>query len=164
MRCLLFFLFLLPALTPVAAQKVLQIERAGSARTTKLLIGTPITYKVKGDDIWRRGVIVDLLIDRNTIALEDRYVRLDQIEAFRYDRGWARAASVSLYTFGPAWSGFALVGTLTDGDPDTHYRASDAVVTAASLGLGFVVQRLFRHKTVRFGERKRLRLLDLSAG
>lgn len=144
------------------SQKVLQIERYGKARTTKLFIGDPVYYRVKGDEVWHSGYIDDLLIERNVIALEDRYVNLGDIEAFRYYQPWAKAAGISLYTFGAAWSGFALIGTLTDNDPSTNYRTSDAVVSAVSVGLGFAVERLFYRKKIRFGERKRLRMLDLS--
>lgn len=162
MRIIIFLLCSIGLGTPGLAQKVLQIEKYGSPKTKKLYIGEDIHYKLEGDEIWYRGYIDDLLVDREIIALEDRYINMNDIEAFRYDRSWADPAGISLYTFGGAWSGFALIGTLTDGDPNTNYRASDAIVSGVSIGLGFVVQRFFGKKTVRFGKRRRLRMLDLT--
>ncbi len=159
--CLFLFVCLFAA-REASAQKVLQIEKYGRAKTEKFYIGDPVTYQVQGEDIWHTRYIEDLLIDRDLIMFDDRYVALDDIRAFRYDVGIAKAASISLYTFGAAWSGFALVGTLTDGDPDTNYRASDAVVTGVSIGLGFLLGELLSKRTVKFGGRKRLRMLDLS--
>lgn len=162
MHIILPVLFSLCCLTTVSAQKVLQIERYGSPRTTKLYIGDEFTYKVYGDDLWRTRQLEDLIIDRNVIVLDDRYVNLKDIEALRYRRGWTQPISISLYTFGTAWSAFALVGTLTDGDPDTRYRPSDAIVSGVSLGLGWGIQKLFGTKTIRLGKRRRLRMLDLT--
>jgi len=162
MRPFLFFLLLGSFLHIAKAQKILQIEKYGSPRTEKLFIGDAITYQLKEDDMWYSGQITNLLVDQNIISLDDRYVQLENIDAFRYQRGWAKPVGISLYTFGVAWSGFALIGTATDGDPSTSYRASDAVVSAVSIGLGFVVSKLLATKTIRFGKRRRLRMLDLS--
>lgn len=161
MRFLLLSLLLPLLSTHVEGQKVLQIEKYGSPKTRKLFIGDEITFQVKGDEQWYTSQIADLLVEQDVIALDDRYVNLADIAAFRYERGWTRPASISLYTFGLAWSGFALIGTATDGDPSTRYQASDAIVSAVSLGLGFAVSKLFARKTIRFGKRRRLRMLDL---
>lgn len=160
-KILLLALAFLSAST-LLAQKVLQIETRGRVKTQKLFIGDEIRYRVVGDDLWHTGYISDLLIEKNVIALEDRYLKLEEIEAMRWYRGWTKPVSISLYTFGLAWSGFALIGTVTDGDPETNYRWSDAIVTAVSVAAGWIVQKFFRWRTVRFGNRKRLRMLDLS--
>jgi hypothetical protein len=148
--------------SPCLAQKVLQIEKYGSPRTKKLFIGQKIEYKLKSGDDWHRDYIEDLLVERKLIALSDRYLKLDDIEAFRYERPLATAAGKSLFWFGLGWSGFAAIGTATDGDPDTRYRWSDAAVTGASLGLAYLIPKTFRYKKEKFGKRKRLRILDLT--
>jgi hypothetical protein len=162
MHIILPLLVSLCCLTAVSAQKVLQIERYGNPRTTKLYIGEELTYKVYGDDLWRTRHLEDLIIDRNVIVLDDRYVNLKDIEAIQYQRGWTQPISISLYTFGTAWSALALVGTLTDGNPDTRYRPSDAIVSGVSLGVGWGIHQLFGTKTIRLGKRRRLRMLDLT--
>jgi len=162
MRIIFFLLCSIGMLSPGLTQKILQIEKYGSPKTKKLFIGQKIKYKLEGDDIWYQGYIDDLIVDREIIALEDRYINMNDIEAFRYNRSWSGPVGISLYTFGAAWSGFALIGTITDGDPDTNYRSSDAIVSGVAIGLGFVVQRFLAKKTVRFGKRRRLRMLDLT--
>ncbi len=144
------------------AQKVLQIEKYGSPKTKKMYIGEEINYKLKNDEVWYRGVIEDLDIERNWIVLPDRYVPLDSIEAFRRPKGWSKAARTSLYTFGAGWSANALIGTLTDNNPDTHYLWSDAVVTGTSWLTGWILPKIFKNKITKFGKKRRLRMLDLT--
>lgn len=155
-------LLLLFSVVLANAQKVLQIEKYGSAKTRKIYIGQEINYKLKNDESWYRGIIEDFNIEKNLIVLPDRYVSVDSVEAFRKTKNWSRAARTSLYTFGASWSGFALVGTLTDGDPNTHYLWSDAIVTGVSWLTGWILPKIFKNKIIKFGKKRRLRLLDLT--
>lgn len=162
MRQVFNMLLLIALFSNVAkGQKVLQIEKYGKAKTQKIFIGEEISYKLKDDKNWNIGYIEDLLIDEKVIVLGDRYVKLDEIAAFRYYRPWTKAANITFFSFGAAWSLFAAVGTWTDGDPSTSYRWSDAIVTGTSWFLAFIIPRFLKYKVIRFGTRKRLRLLDL---
>lgn len=154
--CFLFFS------VSLSAQKVVQIEKYGNPYTEKIFIGDAVTYKLKDDKLWRFAYIEDILIEEGVILLGNRYTKVDDIEAFRYDKKWARAISTSLFWFGTAWSGFAAVGTATDGDDDTYYRWSDAIVTGTSWLSALAIRQLFRYKVIKFGKRKRLRLLDIT--
>lgn len=164
LRISTFILTALFALTSSALwpQKVLQIEKRGVAKTKKIFIDAELTYQVKGDDYWYRGAIKDFLVEENIIVFYDRFVHVDSIAAFRYDRQKMGALGKQVLWFGLAWSAYALVGTATDGNPETHYEWSDAAVTGASALTGWIIPKLFRYKLVKFGKRKRLRLLDLS--
>ncbi|MCB0629685.1 MAG: hypothetical protein R2824_01665 [Saprospiraceae bacterium] len=143
------------------AQKVLQIERYGRAETEKIFIGEGIEYQLTDSKDWRYAVIEDINIEQNLIVLADRYLDPGKIAAFRYYQPISRNLGFQMMTFGVAWSGYALVGTALDGDPDTHYRLSDGIVTATSLAAGYGVMKLFKYKKIRFGKRKRLRLVDI---
>ena len=145
----------------VSAQKVLQIEKYGKAKTEKLFIGHSFYYKVRNDDAWRFAYIEDLVVDQNMIQLGRIYVPLGNIEAIRYDRKIGKNLSRSVMIFGLSWSGFAAIGTATDGNPDTRYRWSDAIVTGTSMLIGGILPKMFKYKTIRFGKKKRLRMLDL---
>jgi hypothetical protein len=162
MRITFSLLFFIGITFYVNAQKILQIERYGSPKTKKIYIGERITYKLKNDEVWYSGVIEDLVTDKNLIALNDRYVPMDSIEAFRRPVGWSKGVRTSLYTFGAAWSGSALIGTLTDDNPKTHYLWSDAVVTATSWLTGWIIPKIFKNKVTKFGKKRRLRMLDLT--
>lgn len=147
---------------PIFAQKVLQIETFGDPITEKISIGSFLTYQIKDDDIWYEGYIRDLRLDLDVIELDDRFVNINDIQAFRYKRNWPRKVGTQLALFGVAWSGFALIGTLTDGNPDTNYRWSDAAVTGAAAGIGVSLPLVFEKRTLKFGKRRRLRMLDIT--
>lgn len=156
----LILLLCLAGPAALSAQKYLQIETRGKARTEKFPVGAYLRYQVRGDDFFSEGELLDLLPESQTLVFDDRYVSADRIETLLFDRPFAKAATYSLYTFGVGWSAFALVGYNTDGDPDTQYSLGDAIVTATSIGLGFIIQKAFFQKKVRLGKKKRLRLID----
>ncbi len=161
MRTIVLF-FLLAAFSPLAAQKVLQIEKFGSPKTEKIFIGQPISYRLQGEKGFRLAYIEGFRIEDSLIVLGDRYVNVYDIKALRFERNWPRAARSMLFWFGIGWSGFAAIGTATDGNPDSRYRWPDAIVSATSLSLSYAILPIFRYKTIRLGKRHRLRLLDLN--
>lgn len=155
-----FFLAMLcPLYLP--AQKFLQIERKGSAKTKKIPLNTELTYRILNDDYWYTNTTRDYLVEENLIAFEDRFVNINDITSFQYERSWPTIAKNQSRNFGLAWSALALIGTLTDNDPDTNYEWSDAIITAGCIGISFTFEPLFQHKVVKFGGTKRLRLVDL---
>ena len=150
--------------SPLWGQKFLQIEKSGSLRTQKIPVGEVLTYRLDGDDTWYTGEIVRLLPEDSIVLFHNRFVEVGQINAFRYARRAPASLSQSLFWFGMGWSALAIVGTATDdvgklGVPD--YRWSDAVVTGTSVGASWLLPRLFKYRYVRFGHKKRLRILDL---
>lgn len=159
---LLFFLCIYFFIPSVFAQRVLQIERFGSPKTDKIFIGEGIEYRLKDSKVWRYAVIEDINVEQNLIVLADRYLDPEKVGAFRYYRPNSQKLGLQVMAFGAAWSGFALVGTAVDGNPDTNYRLSDGIVTATGLVAGYGITRLFKYKKIKFGKRKRLRLVDIS--
>ena len=143
------------------AQKVLQIEKFGSAKTEKLPIGTTITYKLYEQESYLTGTIRDINIEQGLLEMSDRYVKVEDIEALRFDRSSAKGLSTGLFWMGIGWSGWALIGTATDDNPDTNYRWSDAIVTATAVAGSWAISRLMRHKVLKMNKRYNLRLLDL---
>lgn len=144
------------------AQRYLLIEKMNSPRTTKISEGSTITYRLKGDAEWHTGRIQHLRTDQPLIAVDDYYVNLTEVEALRKARLGARAGSAMLTTFGLSWSGLALIGKLTDGDPETQYNARDAAISATSVASGWLIGKLFRYRTFAMGNRYRLRIVDLN--
>ncbi|MBL7794556.1 MAG: hypothetical protein JNK77_19640 [Saprospiraceae bacterium] len=147
---------------PLSAQKVLQIERYGRAKTTKIHLGEELTYRLKGDNVWHTRAMEDLNIEEGLIVMPDRYVKIADIEALRYSRGWPRAVGRQLFWLGAGWSLYGLIGNLADGDPDTNYRLGDAAVTGTAWGLSWLVPRVFKYKKIKMGERRRLRAVDIN--
>lgn len=160
-----FYLLLLLALTfSLKAQRVLLIEKPNSALTTKLYSGNYIEYRLEGEDTWYGEHIYDLREDTQALVFPSHYVPISEITMMRQRRPVARALGLTLLTFGISWSGFAAIGTATDGNPDTRYEASDAIVTGIAAGSGLLLPALFGTRRMRFGEgeRFRLRILDIS--
>lgn len=158
----LFTLLLLLSFSfALSAQKVLQIEKYGSPKTEKIHIGSVIDYRLSGEDSFRQGYIEDIRVEDSLIVFGDRYVNVYDIAELRFPRGWGKVVGTSLMIFGGSWSGLALLGYSTDGDPETSYSARDAAVTVVSAGLGYALAKLVRYRKVRVGKRYRLRLLDL---
>ncbi|RMF01894.1 MAG: hypothetical protein D6772_04185 [Bacteroidetes bacterium] len=152
------------SLPSLEAQRVILVEKRNSARTQKLFAGDYIQYRIIDDPQWYKGYIEELRPDQQLIGFKDRYVPIADIRQLRRGRAGPRNIGLMLGTFGLAWSGFAAVGTATDGDPDTNYRWSDAVVSGISCGVGFLLPALFGTKKTKVGtdQRYRLRIVDLS--
>jgi len=161
MRTLFATSLLLLSCGLLPAQKVLQIEKYGKPQAEKMFIGDLLNYQLKGEDFFHSSYIEDIQVEDSLLVLGDRYVNVYDITALQYERGWPRATGISLFWFGIGWSGLAAIGTAVDGNDDSRYRWSDAIVSAGSIGLSFAIPRLFSNKTIKIGKRRRLRLLDL---
>lgn len=158
----LLILFLFSLALP--AQRVLLIEKLNSPQTTKLYTGSYIQYRLIDDKSWYGDRIYDLRDDTQALVFPDRFVPIAEIEMLRQGKPWARNIGLMLVTFGLSWSGFAAIGTATDGNPDTGYRWSDAAVTGISVGTGLLLPALFGTRRLRLGEghKLRLRIVDIS--
>lgn len=146
------------------AQRMLLIEKVNSARTQKIYEGMFLQYQLAEDEDWYQGEIMELRPDIQAIVFEDRIVSVDKIVRLRQRRAWPLNLGYTLATFGVAWSGWALIGTATDGNPDTRYEGSDAIVTGVAVGSGLLLAGLLGNKKLRFGEgrKRRLRVVDVS--
>lgn len=160
-QCVIYLLAVL-CYVPLSAQKVLQIERYGRAKTTKIYLDEEITYRLKGDDAWYTRVVEDLNVEQGLIISVDRYIKIADITTLRYDRPWSKAVGKQLFWLGAGWSLYGVVGNLADGNPDTQYRWGDAAVTGTAWGLSWLVPRVFKYKKIKMNERRRLRAVDIN--
>lgn len=145
---------------PAFSQKFLALERYGKAKNIRIPIGTVITYQIREGQGWYTSEIVDLNFKDSLVIFPKIAMPLKNIVALRYDQNWAKGIGTSLRLFGLSWSGLALMGTLTDKNPDTNYEWSDAIVTGSAYATGFLLPRIFKHRVVELGKRKRLRIMD----
>jgi len=154
---LLLSLFFFSAL-PVSAQKVLQMEKRGKINTTKFYLGEELIFRLKGSREWYTDIMIDIKVEEDIIVFSEQFVKVSDITMLKKYRRGARVAEAGLYTFGASWLGWSLLGTL-DGVPlnDLAWK-----VPASSVGLGFLIRRLFNVKKYRIGKRRKLRVLDLS--
>ena len=150
--------------TDVEAQIALILEKSNSARTEKLYPGNYIQYRLVDDEQWYGDHIYDLREDIQAIVFQDRFVPITDIAMIRQGRPTARNLGLTLTTFGLSWSGFAAIGTATDGNPDTRYRTSDAIVTGVAAGIGLLLPTAFGTRRRKLGPDKkyRLRVVDIT--
>ncbi len=139
----------------------MQIETYGKPKVQKFFIGNKIQYKLKNQKGWTTDIIRDFLVEENIIEMDEKFIQLSNIEALRFNRAYTKTIETSLYTFGIAWSAFALIGYSTDGNPDTRYSKFDLSVSLISGITGWAIGRLFKYKTIKIGKRKKIRLVDV---
>ena len=147
-------------LAEVQGQKLLLIEKAGSPKTRKIYIGDELTFKLRSAEGWYNAVIEDLRVDTNLIVFPRQYVSPSEIEAFRYELNWPRPVGRSLMVFGVSWSVFAGIADIANIGYEYEWR--DAIISGTAVLAGVVIPLTFKHRYVRFGKRKRLRIVDLT--
>ena len=160
MRLSLFlFCFLFIGLTIGQSQKILQLEKYGSLKNQRYYIGEQISYQLKDDDTWYRETINDLLIEENIILFANRAVRLEDIAAIKRidNRAWSKGMGLKLYVFGASWAFFSLVGTIW-----LPLTWAALIVPAVSFTVGFILQKVFKTKTIKLGKKRWLRMLDIT--
>lgn len=164
MKHSLFLIILLHLSLILSGQRnlqFLQLEKVGSMKVTKIPLGSVITYSIKDGQGWYTSEIANFMYNDQLIFMADRTIPLKEITALQYQRTWPKAIGRQLGLFGLSWSGYAFIGTLTDGKPETNYRTSDAIVTGTSLAVGLLLPKLISFRVKKIGNKYRLRLLDL---
>jgi len=163
----IYTLLLLFIVGNVAAQKVLQIEKIGKAKTQKLYVGESIFLQTTTNPDWFEGVIDDLLPDAQAIVFYDRIIEIKDITAVKFRK------KSSLNGAGKAvqWSWvvpIAYQGVFTLVNPPEEDELKQSLISAGIIGgasflLG-TVMRLVPPKKLKFGagRNRRLRVLDLT--
>lgn len=161
----LFCLLIAPCF--LSAQTIMQMEKYGVAKTKKFYTGYQLSYKLQGENDWYEGTLDQIILDRNIVVFDNRYVKLEGIEAIRtyQNRGWSRVAAINLYTFGLAWTVFSIGSSFvktTPPDLPDPYTWGDAAVTGTSVGVGYLIQQIFKHNTYKMNKKRKLRILDMT--
>lgn len=155
---ILGLLFFLAFSNVLSAQKILQLERFGSAKVKKFYIGDELTYRVKGDKTWYTGTIQNLIIEENIILFENRFIKLENITILRERQGWSQKLGNQLYFFALSWLGFSSAGTLVGWE----FRWDTVIIAGSAVATGWLIKKIFKYKKYKIGKKRRLRLLDLT--
>jgi len=164
---LLSFLLLFFLQVSLSAQKVLQIEKLGKAKTEKLYIGESIFIQTKENPDWFEGIIDDLLPDAQAVVFYDRIIPIEDITAVKFRKkstmyGIGKAVQWS-WVVPAAYQGiYDLVEPVSAEERRAAWKGT-AIIGGGSFLLGSLM-RLIPPKKLKFGarERKRLRILDLT--
>lgn len=158
---------LVTILLNLPAQKVLQIEKLGKAKTQKIYVGESIFIQTELNPDWFEAVIEDLLPDAQAIVFYDRIIPIKDITAIKFRKksglhGAGRALQWS-WLVPVAYQGiYDLVEPPSSEELRESWKAT-AFIGAGSFLLGSLM-RLIPPKKLKFGEgaNRRLRVLDLT--
>ena len=159
MRVLLFLILIVFG-TTLCAQKVLRIETVGKIKTQKLFVGDEVSYRLKGDDLWQSDPIQDLIVETGIIIFPNRYVKLEEVAAFRFRRRFLPGLGKQMVHFAGAYTAYALIVAAVD--DEYSIGTFDYAVVGTAAGFGILFRTLLRNRVIRFGKRKRLRIVDLT--
>lgn len=164
---ILSFILLLFIQANLTAQKVLQIEKLGKAKTEKLYIGASIFIQTKDNPDWFEGIIDDLLPDAQAVVFYDRIIPVEDITAVKFRKksamnGVGKAVQWSWVVPIFYQTVYDLVEPVSPEERRAAWKGA-AVIGGGSLLLGSIM-RLIPPKKLKFGEgeRRRLRVLDLT--
>ena len=141
-------------------QKYIQIETRNRYKVKRFTVGETLTFKLEGkDEVWRTQEITNILPEQNIILMDNQMVKIENIACFRRERSFFQGVARQLYKFGAAWLLYSAGDHLV---AKTPFTKKDLNVPATSLATGFILQKSLKYKYTRFGNRKRLRLIDLN--
>ena len=140
------------------AQKMLLLERANRAKTTKLYIGEGLHFRLAGDeDYWYQRTITDMLPESNTLLLDNYPVKLGDISQLKVRRGpFARIVGGTLFAFGASLTLATTVAVFYN-DKGTNFGALYGAA-AGSLGIGYFLNT---KRKLKMGEKHRLRIIEI---
>ena len=154
----------------VFGQKYLQLERLHSTKTRKYQVGDEITFQLN-NGLWYTRVIEDISYERQFVLFANGHVALDSIVAFRsFNNGrWSRSIGNQFFNFAAAWVLFSVIDQAVSDDPFEDIPKSAVIIPATGVATGFLIKKLFRHRTFRISRKKegevkrwRLRAMDLT--
>lgn len=154
--CYIFFLlFSISA----SGQKMLLLERAYRAKTTKMYIGQTLLFRLNGpENYWYERTITDILPESNMLLLDNFPVKLDsiaQIKVFR--RPIWRISGAALLSLGGTLALAATTGRLLYNDKELDLpKLYGMSVVSAGAGLFMLSKR-----TLKLGKKHRLRIVEI---
>ncbi len=140
---------------------MLVLERANSAKTTKLYVGDRLQFRLAGaEDYWYERDITGILPESNILLLDNFPVKLDSIVAIKVHRKpiW-RLLGGTAFAFGASLAVATTAGAIY-GDKNVHYGNLYAA-SAGSLGIGTF---LSTKRKLKLGKKFRLRIIEINFG
>jgi hypothetical protein len=158
---LLLFTLLLAA--PEAdAQKLLQVERAGSLKTRRYFIGDELCYSLRSTPRqFSTHTILEIHPDAGLLVFADGSLAADSIAAIRLigSNRWAKALSVGMRTFLITFTGYSLLDMAINRRNPSEFQYIAAGSALAGAG---ITGWLIPERVLRMGDNRRVRLLDLT--
>jgi hypothetical protein len=158
--CLLLISFLS---TSAFGQKILLIEKAGNPRTERIQVFEELTFQLKEDDKgWYKRQIMDLNADAQLVLLGDTWTPLSDISRIRLrrQRAWSNIIGGALMGGGASMFLGDLWYTVVRDEPRLTQGGMEFGLLNIAVGAG--IRSLFSPVKYKMGDRRRLRVIDVT--
>ena len=155
--CIIVFISNLSLLN---SQKLLLLEKSKEIEALKYGEGNTISFKTKQfPDEWLTKRIETILVDANTILVDDRMISIEDITHFRVQNPAANAFGLLFMGFGSSWF---LFGTIAHFTTDNKFTWTNFAIGSTALAIGVLFRKIVSKRTFKIGKSARLRLVDIS--
>lgn len=140
-------------------QKMLLLERANRARTTKYFPGDELRFRLTGEEnYWYKRTISDILPESNTLMLDTYAVPLSDIQSIKvYRKPLWRILGGAAYSLGATLALATTVGRFGFNDKTVDLPSLYGI-SAVSFGAGWW---LTSSRKLRLGSKHRLRIVEI---
>jgi hypothetical protein len=158
----LFVLFFCFGFQLLTAQKYVLIEKAGNLHTERIPMYEELTFQIKDDKVgWYTRQILDMDPNGQMILLGESWVPINTIARIKLNRkrawpniigGALQVGGISMF-MGDVW--FTIAG-------EPQYSQGGMEFGLINFGVGTLIRALFSPIVYDLGNRKRLRVVDLT--
>jgi len=159
MRTALLLVFSMTAFSAFG-QKMLLLERANRAQTTKRYIGDELKFRLAGpENYWYTRTINDMLPESNTLMLDNFAVKLPDIQTLKVRRKpiW-RIAGGAAFSLGATLALATTIGRFGYNDKSVDIRSLYSL-SVVSFGTGWFLNT---PRKLKLGKKHRLRIVQVS--
>ncbi len=146
--------------TRAESQVYLYLEDMTQVSAIKIPQGSRISIKTKDNSEWTTYRMNRLLPDVGVILHDRGMLDLVDVTHIRLERTWVKALAYSLQGFGTAWGIYGAI-ILAVGN-ETTTLAIVLIGSLVPIGVGKLMNKLWRYKHYKIGKKNRLKILDLS--
>jgi hypothetical protein len=157
MRILIVLICFLSAVG-MTAQVYVQLEIFNDPKAIKYSVGDQITYQASYDPgVWNKGRIDQILVDENTLILNNEILELKYVTDFMLFRNSVKYLTGTVQSFGLIW--------LVQGSLAAVFGKNTTWSSVLSIGGGsfvgaWIFRKLFYKVPVKINDKNRLRIID----
>ncbi len=157
MRAALVFVICFFSLGGIA-QVYVQLEIFNDPKAIKYQVNDKITYRAKYDPgVWNKGRIKEILVDENTLVLNNEILKLEDVTDFMLYRNSVNYTARLLQAFGVSW---LVQGSIAAAFGRNTTWSSVLTISSTSYVSGWLFRKLFYKIPVRLNDKNRLRIID----
>lgn len=151
-------LLLLGLSLSLQAQVYVQLEIYNDPKALKYTIGDEITYQVDyNPGIWSKGTIEQILVDENTLVLNNEILQLKHATDFMLFRKSVKYIGGTLQSFGIIW---LVQGSIVAGLGLNTTWKTVLTIGGGSYLTGWLLRKLFYRVPIKLNDKNRLRIID----